>query len=769
VDRTFALMALVTAVAFMLSVRMNAMVVAVLGVAGGFLTPLLLSTGQDYALPLFGYIAALDIGLLAIARRQNWKALPLLGSIGTLLTQAGWFGAFFDAEHYWSGSKIFGAMAVLLVFQLLFLAGAWRARMLTTTRAAAAMAGAVSMIGGFFFLSHPSLGGRPMVLFGYLLAVDLALIALSLAAESLAAIQVAAGAAAFIFLGCWTEAYLAHSSLGCALGAYFVFALLHGMLPLLLRRGKTAPAPVWCQLFPLASLGLVLAPIIQFDNLSRLVWPFILLMDCLAFLIAILTAALTPIIAVLLLSLIAIGATLLRTPPDLAGLGFDLFLTGACSVFFLGGSLFLSGSPWAVRRLGGKPDRDSVAGQLPALSALMPFVLLIMTVTQLPLRDPGAVFGLALLLVVLMLGLTAYLLLDLLPLAALGAALALQYAWMATPAGAAQPLIVLRWGLAFYAAFTLFPFFFRARFAGKEFAWIASALAGPLHFYLFHWAIDAAFPRLAPGLPPAIMAAPPLLALACLARKEATRAQLAFFGGAALLFITLIFPLQLHREWLTISWALEGAALCWLYRRVAHPGLQWTGVALLAVSFARLALNPLILGYHARAAQPLFNWYLYAFGVVAAAHYLAARLLGRERGRIAGANVLPLLNTLGTVLLFLLLNLEIADYFTAPGQQVLTLEFSGNFARDMSYSISWALFALVLLLIGIRRRVRAIRYASLGLLGMTVLKLFLHDLSELDQLYRIAAFIGVAIIAIFSSFLYQRFLARAPEEEPPES
>ena len=44
---TFALMSLITAAAFLLAVRMDALVVAILGIAGGFLTPVLLSTGQD--------------------------------------------------------------------------------------------------------------------------------------------------------------------------------------------------------------------------------------------------------------------------------------------------------------------------------------------------------------------------------------------------------------------------------------------------------------------------------------------------------------------------------------------------------------------------------------------------------------------------------------------------------------------------------------------------------------------------------------------------
>jgi uncharacterized membrane protein len=98
----------------------------------------------------------------------------------------------------------------------------------------------------------------------------------------------------------------------------------------------------------------------------------------------------------------------------------------------------------------------------------------------------------------------------------------------------------------------------------------------------------------------------------------------------------------------------------------------------------------------------------------------------------------------------------------------LTFQFAGNFARDMSYSIAWALFALLLLIVGIRKRTAPARYASLGLLGITVVKLFFHDLSRLDQLYRIGAFIVVAVIAILASFLYQRFLAAAEKDNEPK-
>ncbi|HEU4772372.1 MAG TPA: DUF2339 domain-containing protein, partial [Candidatus Udaeobacter sp.] len=114
---TFVLMMLITAVAFLLSVRLKAIVVAVLGIAGGFLTPILLSTNQDNPLGLFGYIALLDFALLALAQRQRWNSLAILGAIGTALMQFAWVGAFFVPEKYFAGNKLLIFMAVFVGFQ----------------------------------------------------------------------------------------------------------------------------------------------------------------------------------------------------------------------------------------------------------------------------------------------------------------------------------------------------------------------------------------------------------------------------------------------------------------------------------------------------------------------------------------------------------------------------------------------------------------------------------------------------------------------------
>jgi len=53
-------------------------------------------------------------------------------------------------------------------------------------------------------------------------------------------------------------------------------------------------------------------------------------------------------------------------------------------------------------------------------------------------------------------------------------------------------------------------------------------------------------------------------------RPPAAIGRLALLAGAALGFVTLAIPLPLERSWITIGWALEGAALAWLYGRIPH-------------------------------------------------------------------------------------------------------------------------------------------------------------------------------------------------------
>jgi hypothetical protein len=775
---TFLLMALITTAAFLLAVRLNALVVALLGMLGGFLTPILLSTGQDNPLGLFGYIAILDLGLVLVALRRQWFFLAALSAAGTALMEMGWVQSFFISERYFEGNKILIALGVLLGFNALYLAACWAAKTRRQTSpwwcGSALGLAAVALLFAFGFLTFPLLAERPWLMFSFVFIIDIIIAALVLLEPPLAPAQVVSGLAVFGLLAFWTAASLREATLTAGLAFYLIFAVLHTVFPVFARRRLNVPLPAWTsQFFPPLALVLVLIPILKLAEVSFLIWPLVLLVDVLAIGLAAATAVLWPVLAVLFLTLATTAALILKIPETLTGLPTFIFLLGAFTVFFVAVSVWLSRRMRALAgkctALDGASAATDLEAQLPALSAGLPFLLLMMATLRLPLENPSPVFGLALLLVVLLLGLTKFFALEWLPVMGLACVAALESLWHFHRFNPVHPIAPLAWYVAFLAVFAVFPFLFRRAFAHTVGPWAVAALAGPPQFFLVYRLVAEAYPNHVMGLLPAAFALPPLVSLAVVlkqnrAESPARLARLAWFGGVALFFITLIFPVQFERQWITLGWALEGAALLWLFHRVPHPGLRGAGVGLLVIAFIRLAVNPAVIDYHPRSAMPILNWYLYAYGLVTVCLFAGARLLAPPRHQVAGLNAPPLLAGLGAVLAFLLLNIEIADYFSAPGS-TLTFQFSGNFARDMTYSIAWALFALGLLLAGILRQTPALRYAALGLLGVTLLKLFFHDLARLGQLYRIGAFLGVAVIAMLASFAYQRFFLALGEEK----
>jgi hypothetical protein len=785
---TFLLMALITTTAFLLAARLDAMVVAILGMLGGFLTPILIHSDQDNPLGLFGYIAILAAGLIVVALNRRWHFLTALAAAGTTFMQIGWAGKFFETGKYFEGDKILVALAILLGFNVLYLGAAWAAKLRGATNKwlTGSTLGLVAVTLAFiaWFLTFAPLAQRPWLMFGFVFLIDLIVTTLVLLDDEIAPAPPIAGLAVFGLLAAWTAKSLNNELLNAALAFYFIFAIVHSVFPVLLQRRRGVTTVLWgSQIFPPLALVLVLIPIFQLAEVSFIVWPFVLLVDVLAIGLAVMLASLLPVLVVMVLTLAATGALIFKIPVELTGLPTSFFLLGAFAIFFVAASV------WAVRKL--KPDAltkaiplnedalqsENLAALLPACSAVLPFLLLIMATLRLQLANPSPVFGLALLLVVLLLGVAKMFSQDWLSAIGLACVAALECAWHFNRFDPVNPNVSpnlpVTWYLIFFAVFALFPFLFLKKFGDRVAPWATAAIAGLPQFFLIHRLVIAAYPNHVMGLLPAAFALPPLLSLVAVLKKipaasPARMTQLAWFGGVALFFITLIFPIQFDRQWITIGWAMEGAALLWLFHRVPHPGLRLVGTGLLVAAFVRLAFNPAVLEYHARSATPILNWYLYAYGIVTVCLFAGARLLAPPRNLILQSNAPPILAGLGTVLAFLLLNIEIADYFS-PSGSTLTFQFNSNFARDMTYSIAWALFALVLLVIGILRKVPAARYSAIGLLIVTLLKLFLHDLTQLGQLYRLGAFFGVAVIAWLASFAYQKFFSAKDKETKNET
>ena len=113
------------------------------------------------------------------------------------------------------------------------------------------------------------------------------------------------------------------------------------------------------------------------------------------------------------------------------------------------------------------------------------------------------------------------------------------------------------------------------------------------------------------------------------------------------------------------------------------------------------------------------------------------------------------------VVLFFLVNIEIADFY-ATGPEIV-FRFGVTIAQDLTYTIAWLVFGLVLLAAGIAARAKVARFAAVALITVTTFKCFLYDLSSLEGLYRVGAFLGLGISLALVSLVLQKYVL-APKE-----
>ena len=118
---TFALMVVVTVLAVYLSARRDSAFIALLGLLGGFSTPVLLTSGEE-PISLFGYLLVLNAGIAWIAYKKKWPFLSVLSLVFTTVYQWFWVVQFLD------GPQVPVAMGIFLVFPIAGVMTIWIAK-----------------------------------------------------------------------------------------------------------------------------------------------------------------------------------------------------------------------------------------------------------------------------------------------------------------------------------------------------------------------------------------------------------------------------------------------------------------------------------------------------------------------------------------------------------------------------------------------------------------------------------------------------------------
>jgi uncharacterized membrane protein len=776
----FAGMAIVTLLAGLIAVRFAAQFTALIGLAGGLATPVLLSSGVDRPVAFFSYLALLAAGFVHVAERRRWPAVTALALAGTTTLQLAWYATSMDSGELLIGTAAFTTIGAVYLWH------AVRSRRLDRPllHNAGLIGALVPLAFAMLLAGSGSFDEQWYGVLTFLAVVDAGLAAAALAWDLPLLIAVPAAATAVVawLLG---DAYRGITTRPALLPiALIAMAAAYSGIPRLAERwsidSTTGP-----RLAVRVSAAAMLAALLGFSWLAidgeRLpLWAFVALVSTMfvivldrtrgfewpgAFPAAVFAIAWVTSHWVVVMSTDASYPDQLTLP--------HLFATAVAIV--------------AISRGSRRQPRDVAwwkkdhAGTVAAVS--IAFLTAFNGIDTGAAATPLPFF--------LLVGLDVALLLtvavqmrwsSLVPLAAAGSLL-FNAAWHVGYFQATTAAVAIAAYSATYLLFLSWPFVAARRLAAwwktRPAAWLASALVGPATFPLYHDAWRDLWGTALVGVVPVTMAAASVAALYGVARQFAPSTDaadakrrldyLALFASIALGFIATAVPLQLDRQWITIGWALEAAAVWWLFGLLPHPGLKYFGLTLYLAVAMRLLANPEVLHYQPRGA-PVFNWLLYTYGVPALCCLVGAYLIGvaeRRRGPTPSYDVLardreapgPAVGFIGVLLVFWLINLEIADYYSVG--RYVEVDLSRHLARDLTRSCAWGLYALVLLGAGLWRGNRALRLVSLGFLLLTVGKVFLYDLGQLDGLYRIMSFLALGLSLIVVSLLYQRFVARS--------
>jgi len=771
----FGLMILITAIGGLLAWRYRAMSTAYIGLVGGFATPLLLGSDLDNPIGLFGYLLLLNIGIWSLARRNGWYSLAFLSQAATFIYQLIWIRVEMEPSQSTAGLVILGVFAVFFTL----VAHPMQNRRLQIGGLLAPFAL------GFYYASHSDLTRDPLMFVALISLVSILACWLSIT-QGQPMIALSAVAADLALIVAWSSNSEFDASRSWQLaGISVVLALLfHLRHEWVVRRaadglaGSTTSGP---ETFPslLAAGGI-------------LCWNSTLLaLDWKIGFMAWLTAA------------IVLGAMLLRQgristeqfQPLVAATAIAVGLLGPVGRFALTPERLNPGTPGAVLfyliviAFGAaffawglwKDDREP-GRQFGAISA----AVLCSLVLSIALGNRGlsapSFFAITAALTLLIVLVATHISSGGLYAVAGILLLVNHMAWLreagSPPSQSGVALVSMVIVVVFFSYWpwltqrtwlaadslprTPSRLFSMPELSSGRVVWIAAALAGPAWFVALRHLWLHRFGDSAIGLLPLGLGLVAFVAARAATRSSQTRLALVWFSAVALGSIALAIPLQLDKEWITVGWSLNALAMLFLWRRLRHPGLAWFGLALHLAVVSRLLLNPAVLDYYSAGGMPILNWLAYTYLIPAASLVTSGVILTREVDK--GADLDPdlwkkLAQGLGgaaILVIFAWINLAVLDAFAESDR--MTFDFQHRPARDLTLSISWAVYALALLGLGLLRRVAALRWVSLVFLVLTIIKVFLHDLGELTDLFRVASLVGLAVSLIVVSLLYQRFV-----------
>ena len=247
-------------------------------------------------------------------------------------------------------------------------------------------------------------------------------------------------------------------------------------------------------------------------------------------------------------------------------------------------------------------------------------------------------------------------------------------------------------------------------------------------------------------------------------RHSEDRKLVLTFLSVALAFIVIMIPIQLEKSWVTIGWATEAAALVWIGIRVRNQGIRIAGIVLFVATILRLFIGDLDIDIYNESFRPFFNQRFLTILFVSLTAFLAAYFYSQNEDSLKGEAAIGGILFVGANLLVIMaFSIEAYDYFDhrmiklIDGEKIYMYDPALHYAQNLVLSGIWALYSAILVVLGFIKKNKLSRIFAIVIFGITILKVFIFDLSSLEKFYRIISFIGLGVILLSVSFLYTRY------------
>ncbi|MBD0415834.1 DUF2339 domain-containing protein [Oryzicola mucosus] len=186
--------------------------------------------------------------------------------------------------------------------------------------------------------------------------------------------------------------------------------------------------------------------------------------------------------------------------------------------------------------------------------------------------------------------------------------------------------------------------------------------------------------------------------------------------------------------------------------RYGSLGMGVVSAAFIAIQHFGL-LNPLFTG-ESTGRIPVFNLLFLGYLLPAVAAAGLAWYARDKRPKWYSA----MLAAMASLLVF--------AYATLSVRRLFKGEYIGSWAglepwETYSYSALWLIMGVGLLVAGVQMKSQVLRIASAALIVVSVAKVFLFDMSELEGVLRALSFIGLGAVLIGIGLFYQKLLTRA--------